>query len=119
MSLKQKWFDMTKSGEKTEDYREINNYWCKRLLQCHKDLGTKKSKYQCKKANCHSCLTLANGGEFVKFDTNTMTLGYPKSTNTERILKYKHEGIEIREGNPKWGAEKGVKYFVIKHGDML
>ena len=26
LSLKTKWFEMTKSGIKTEDYREINDY---------------------------------------------------------------------------------------------
>jgi len=27
LSLKTKWFKMTKAGIKTEDYREINDYW--------------------------------------------------------------------------------------------
>ncbi len=51
-----------------------------------------------------------------KFNRNTMTLGYPKSTDSSRMLKFKHEGIEIRTGNPEWGAEPGKMYFVIKHG---
>lgn len=32
LTLKKKWFDMTKSGIKTEDYREINEYWIRRLF---------------------------------------------------------------------------------------
>ena len=48
-----------------------------------------------------------------------MTLGYPKSTDTGRILKLYHKGIEIREGDPEWGAEPGKLYFVIKHGKIL
>ena len=36
-----------------------------------------------------------------------------------RIIKYKHEGIEIRTGNPNWGAEPDKLYFVIKHGKQL
>ena len=32
LSLKYKWFEMTKAGIKTEDYREINHYWIKRLM---------------------------------------------------------------------------------------
>ena len=48
-----------------------------------------------------------------------MTLGYPKSNDTERILKLEHKGIEIREGKPEWGAEPGKKYFVIKHGQPI
>lgn len=34
LSLKTNWFEMTKAGIKTEDYREINQYWWKRLVQC-------------------------------------------------------------------------------------
>jgi len=48
-----------------------------------------------------------------------MTLGYPKSTDTERILNLEHKGIEIRTGNPEWGAELNKKYFVILHGEFL
>ena len=48
-----------------------------------------------------------------------MTLGYPKGTDTERIVEFEHAGIEIRTGNPDWGAEPNKLYFVIKHGKQL
>jgi len=48
-----------------------------------------------------------------------MTLGYPKDSDTDRILKYAHAGIEIRTGNQEWGAKEGKLYFVVKHGDEL
>lgn len=32
MPIKKEWFDMILSGEKKEEYREINEYWRKRLL---------------------------------------------------------------------------------------
>ena len=48
-----------------------------------------------------------------------MTLGYPKSTDSERILKLEHKGIEIRTGNPDWGDELDKLYFVIKHGKII
>jgi len=31
LTLKKKWFDMITSGEKKEEYREIKDYWVKRL----------------------------------------------------------------------------------------
>ena len=31
LNLKRKWFDMTESGTKLEDYRELTNYWFWRL----------------------------------------------------------------------------------------
>ena len=51
--------------------------------------------------------------------TNTMTLGYPKSNDSERILKLEHKGIEIGYGKPEWGAEPNKLYFIIKHGAIL
>lgn len=31
LTLKKKWFDMIASGEKTEEYRDISEFWIKRL----------------------------------------------------------------------------------------
>lgn len=118
MSLKKQWFDLTKSGIKTEDYREITPYWVKRLIEPIDEgvtvddviyylSGGKLDHYR-------------NTGFVLKnFETNTMTLGYPKSTDTERILILEHAGIEIRTGNTDWGAEPNKLYFVIKHGRKL
>jgi|SRR6186713_1496633 len=106
MSLKRKWFEMTKAGIKTEDYREITPYWIKRL--CFKPNMGCVSDYPSHRQY----------GEFVieQFDYNIMTLGYPSKDDHDRILKLPHAGIEIRTGNPEWGAEPGKIYFVIKHG---
>jgi hypothetical protein len=107
LSLKTKWFEMTKAGIKTEDYREINKYWISRLC------------YNLEHLESLEDLLAVGGPKFYDFTTNIMTLGYPKSTDTCRILKLEHKGIEIREGNPEWGAEPGKLYFVIKHGNIL
>ena len=117
---------MTKNGIKREDYRKITDYWCRRLLEIDEetewdiwkelieDLSNPNRKY----GNIYECL-LFFGVRFKKFDINTMPLGYPKSTDTERILKLEHKGIEIRTGNPEWGAEPNKLYFVIKHGKII
>ena len=34
LPIKKKWFDMIKSGEKKEEYREIKPYWAKRFEKC-------------------------------------------------------------------------------------
>ena len=118
LSLKREWFEMTKAGIKTEDYREITPYWIKRFLYAHKEDMTTSGfiEYiQSKKSNQY----YADNFSFKKFSANIMTLGYPKSTDTERILMLEHGGIEIRTGNPEWGAEPGKIYFVIKHGRIL
>ena len=102
MSLKKQWFEMTKAGIKTEDYREINDYWKTRLTDQKAIWQRPKSMWK-----------------FKQFKTNVMTLGYPKATDSERILKLEHKGIEIRTGNPEWGAEPGKLYFVIMHGKII
>ena len=125
-SLITKWFEMTKEGIKKEDYREITPYWCNRLLLYK---GSKKPQlfwenkfYAVKNCDIEKFIyKYQNIGiiSFCKFEFNIMTLGYPKTTDTSKILKLKHEGIEIRTGNPDWGAEPGKIYFVIKHGELL
>ena len=36
LTVKKEWFDLIKSGEKTEEYREIKPYWVERLTQISK-----------------------------------------------------------------------------------
>ena len=115
LSLKTKWFEMTKAGIKKEDYREINEYWITRLVNPLRDRNMIIT-YLTKESLING-LSIERG--FKAFDINTMTLGYPKSTDSDRILKLKHKGIEIRTGNPEWGAEPNKLYFVIMHGDIL
>lgn len=118
LSLKQKWFDMTKSGVKTEDYREVTPYWCAVLLTYQ---GDKKSKIFWESEIERRGYTFSFFGKTKPLDFyfNIMTLGYPKSTDTERIIKLEHKGIDIRTGNPDWGAIEGKLYFVIKHGEIF
>lgn len=45
LTLKRKWFDLIKSGQKTEEYREIKPYWEKRLKDKHFDCVCFKNGY--------------------------------------------------------------------------
>ncbi|MES2864103.1 MAG: hypothetical protein V4666_08295 [Bacteroidota bacterium] len=128
LSLKRQWFDMTKSLIKLEDYRDINEYWIKRLFECYAPEEEKgENKVNAENSifdiehNGYDPRDVLNVYGFVpkEFTQNTMTLGYPKSGDTERIIKFEHSGIEIRTGNPEWGAEPGKLYFVIKHGKLI
>lgn len=120
------WFGMTKKLIKKEDYRSITPYWCNRFLLQN---GKKQSKeWWSKYLKSYSIETIVKATEtncqihrlsFKPFTTNKMTLGYPKGTNSERIIEFEHAGIEIRTGNPDWGAEPNKLYFVIKHGKLI
>jgi len=121
LSLRGKWFEMTKARIKPEDYREINQYWVNRLLwhEFHKEVSCIHSLQDAIYGLSESDSIFKMPSVFRSFTQNTMTLGYPKATDTERILVMEHKGIEIRTGNPEWGAEPDKLYFVIKHGEVL
>lgn len=122
LSLKTKSFEMTKAGIINEVYIEITPYWIERLFDIcsNTDSSERICEYLKNKKSINErelefyFITFKK-----KFSTNTITLGYPKLCDTERFLKLEHKGIEIREGNPEWGAEQGKLYFVIKHGAIL
>jgi len=121
LALIRKWFDMTKAKIKPEDYRSITPYWCSRLLLFN---GENKSQKWWKDEFFDEENPISEAKEniqlfctFKKFSYNIMTLGYPSSSDTSRILRLKHAGIEIRTGNHDWGAEPGKIYFVIKHAE--
>ena len=84
LPIKKKWFDMIKSGEKKEEYREIKEYYGSRFGK----LGVGDNKI-------HEIL-LRNG--------------YGKDKPT---IKCKVK-IDIDYGNIEWGAEIGQTYFVLR-----
>ena len=119
LSLKRQWFEMTKSGIKTEDYREITPYFCNKFLLFE---GEKKPRAFWRTVlNWIPVLEILDNPSVASkpFEFNIMTDAYPSKDDLDRICTLEHKGIEIRTGNPEWGAEKGKVYFVIKHGEKL
>lgn len=99
---------MIKSGEKTEEYREMSQYWKIRLT----DIEANKNKIN----------TLIMTGQPVpkkEFKSVHFTLGYPKRDDKERNMEFEFKGIEIGKGKEEWGAEKDKFYFVIKLGNRI
>ena len=119
LSLKKQWFEMTKAGIKTEDYREINEYWFKRLFRTTEYEEMEIAIQNMKIGYSINAIGMWHLYFLKDFDTTTLTLGYPKSTDSDRILKLEHKGIEIGYGKEEWGAEPNKLYFIIKHGRRL
>lgn len=92
LPLMEKWFNLIKSGIKTEEYREITPYWKKRLMW--KD----------------------NRGvwQYKTFSEIEFTLGYPKSSDISRRIRKKLMSIQIGKGKKEWGANPNKVYFVLK-----
>jgi len=119
LSLKRQWFEMTKAGIKTEDYREINEYWFKRLFRTTEYEEMEIAIQNMKIGYSINAIGMWHLYFLKDFDTTTITLGYPKSTDSDRILKLEHKGIEIGYGKEEWGAEPNKLYFIIKHGQEV
>jgi len=114
LTLKKKWFDMIASGEKTEEYRELKPYWFRRLALCGGKEPIEHGQ-TCKKAFCVSCVY---AGGFVDKPYTHVQFRNGYSKDAPYMLRL-CAGIEVRDGNPEWGAEPGKKYFVIKLGERL
>jgi hypothetical protein len=125
LPLKRKWFDVTSPDEKTEDYRKINEYWVKRLFHYKESKLTTEeivryiNHYKYYGYVDVSAIFTYHDLSFKQFEQNIIALGYPKLTDTSKIKRFKHAGIEIKTGKPEWGAEPGKLYFVIKHGKEI
>lgn len=107
LTLKKKWFDMTASGEKPEEYREIKPYWVSRICDNYEEVyigGDLMDSH------------IVKSFTFKKFIHCHLRLGY--SADAPQLLREVKE-IVIDTGNPAWGAEPGKLYFVIryKNGD--
>lgn len=116
LTLKKQWFDMINSGIKTEEYREIKQFWISRLCECKGKNNPEKTGFYCQKANCISCLTRSNGLHPINFGLVEFKNGYNKTAPT---CLFEVEKISIGKGNPEWGGSDddvfiitlGKKYF--------
>lgn len=90
LPLKKEWYYMIEANIKTEEYREIKTYWCKRLL-----------KYQ---DTIESAVDFRDDYTHVRF-----RYGY-----TNRTMLREIESITIDYGDPEWGAPTDKQVFIIK-----
>ena len=95
---------MIASGEKTEEYRDKTTYWCRRLVDGYSESEKNGKLYFSLPAKTFDAVHFVNGGNF-----------HP----SHPAITMQCLGIELREGNPAWGAAPGQKYFVIKLGEKL
>lgn len=100
LPIKKKWFDMIKSGEKKEEYREIKKYYETRFAN---DLIRRYPySYECP-------LEAVNDIERQEYDV-IFRNGYSKNSPSIKC------NIELSKGYGKeeWGAESNKKYYVLK-----
>lgn len=91
-TIKKNWFDLIKSGQKKEEYRDLKYYYYVRVASLvgasdYKKLTEKKEK--------------------VPFNKLKLRHGYGKDSPSIIVSGY----ISIGKGLPEWGAEPGKDYF--------
>lgn len=99
LPLKKRWFDMIAAGIKKEEYREINEYWTKRLVE--------------------TTGNLIDDFTFKEFDYVEFTLGYPSTDNHDARIRFKFDSLKQSTGRTEWGAEPGKEYYVIMIGERV
>lgn len=96
LPIKKKWFDMIKSGEKTEEYREIKPYYASRFFRNYIVSGVGLEWILKNNPKVHKDIILRNG--------------YRKeSPSIECYVR-----IEKGYGKKEWGAEPGKEYYILK-----
>ena len=94
LAVKREYFEAIERGEKLEEYREAKYFWKNRLLHLPSILPK-------------------------KFDTVTITLGYPKACDTDKILKFKYKGFKIKEITHKHFGKMPILVFAIDLSERI
>lgn len=121
LTLNKQWFDLVKNGVKTEEYREIKQYWIKRITGgyvVNVGTGQKIEDNEAYNAIVNNLENIKDAKKWQpnKFERVEFTNGYsPKSPK----ITFECLGIEYGKGKSEWGAEPHKFYFVIKIGNEV
>lgn len=94
LPIKAKWLKMIIEGEKKEEYREINNYWTKRLL---KEEFWSSVQMPVNKYEMQYCFNVI------------LRNGYNSLSPMARVTVYLTEGI----GKTEWGAPENKRVYIL------
>lgn len=95
LPIKKKWFDMIKSGEKKEEYREIKPYYTTRFYGRAYEYNVKNGFMK----------------EYErKYITILLRNGYSNNSPSIKCNIVLSKGY----GKPEWGAEPNKEYYVLK-----
>lgn len=116
LTIKKKWFDMIASGEKKEEYREIKEYWIKRLLmdmEVHQNSDILTYPVLARHIKERSDLISWSS---MDFDTVTLRNGYSKNSP---VVTLEFKGIEVGKAKPEWSDNWPGEVFILKLGEIV
>ena len=91
-TIKKKWFDLIKSGQKKEEYRDIKYYYYVRVSSLIGEDDYRK---------------LLEKKEKVPFNNLKLRNGYDSNAPSIIVSGW----LSVGKGLPEWGAEPGKDYF--------
>lgn len=103
LPTKKKWFDMILSGEKPEEYRNITPYYATRFMNVFGLIVSNGEFLNCKEIGFD---------EIAKEPVQSICFRNGYSAKSPSFIADCR--LDIGEGNPEWGAEPGVRYFILK-----
>ncbi len=124
LNLKRKWFDMILSGEKREEYRDITDYWARRLIAVRDPCGMEFNVWDemvtdlrdpQKRHNSANELCAYFDVELKPYTTITFSNGYAKN-RPQFVIEL--ERICVGKGTLVWGAS-ALNHFILRLGKIL
>ncbi len=106
LSLKREWYDMIERGEKTEEYREIKDYYLKRLVYRSEDMPPLEVKYMKK-------------SDMLLFARTYNAVRFHRGQGGKQTMLFEYKGFKIGIGNPLWGAPEDKEVFIILLGKRI
>lgn len=120
LTLKKRWWDMIERGEKTEEYREIKDYWTKRFIDIkavQHEQQTRNGMYRLFGGFIPAQVTYSDGLKyFPKYHYDVVCFHYGR---TARTMSFEIQRIIVGIGKPEWGAPDNKKVFIIILGRRI
>lgn len=116
LSLTFQWYDMIESGKKQEDYRELSDFYFRRLYlewRLHLEQGCYKgcNVFMYDPNLCARCK------RFTPYPYDAVRFHHGQGG--KRTMLWRWKDCRIGHGNPKWGAPTGRAVFIIQLGDRI
>lgn len=112
LDLKYVWYDMIASGVKKEEYRELKEFWCKRIkglgLVCPYSLPYHEGKKFCQKF----AKVCVSGTQITQKD-----ILFHRGRGNAETMRVLLNTLSVKEGNPEWGAPEGAKVICLGLGE--
>jgi hypothetical protein len=122
LPIKKHWFEMIRSGEKKEEYRDIKAHWAVRMLHFDEEMEWQAfdemlcdMKNPTRRHRDVAELLRYFGVRFRPFSQACLINGYKK--NAPRHLAC-CQGITIGKGHPEWGAPPDKNVFIVRLGGI-